>query len=267
MFLRQKPGETITAFNSRFQTTANTGGMREFNSLSEMYYNSINPSILAELARQPDQPKTMKEAYTAAINAEGALARLKLRAQHDAKAQRIAAFNTNRRNQYPQPPPIPRNPPWQEINRRFSANQGFTPNPGRGPRLSEGETARYRREGRCFGCGQTGHFRSNCPRSSRFQPRNIRSLTQDQENGYMEFTTNARYAPVHSEPIRGSPHGTNKNVSNNPFREQRSPNPFRGLPSDDSKPTNVANIRELITQLPSEEFDALFDELEEKDFH
>ena len=60
---------------------------------------------------------------------------------------------------------------------------------------------------------------------------------------------------------------THKNVSNNPFREQRSPNPFRGLPSDDSKPTNVANIRELITQLPSEEFDALFDELEEKDFH
>ena len=83
----------------------------------------------------------------------------------------------------------------------------------------------------------------------------------------MEFTTNARYAPVHSEPIRGSPHGTNKNISNNPFREQRSPNPFRGLPSDDSKLTNVANIRELITQLPSEEFDALFDELEEKDFH
>ena len=83
----------------------------------------------------------------------------------------------------------------------------------------------------------------------------------------MELTTNARYAPVHSESIRGPPHGTNKNISNNPFREQRSPNPFRGLPSDDSKPTNVANIRELITQLPSEEFDALFDELEEKDFH
>ena len=83
----------------------------------------------------------------------------------------------------------------------------------------------------------------------------------------MELTPTDRHAPTHSDPIRRPALGASKNVSNNPFREQRSPNPFRGLPSDDSKPTNVASIRELITQLPSEEFDALFDELEEKDFH
>jgi len=48
-----------------------------------------------------------------------------------------------------------------------------------GTRLSESDRLQYRTEGRCFGCGEKGHIRPNCPKKPKAQIAAVEPATDD----------------------------------------------------------------------------------------
>ena len=48
-----------------------------------------------------------------------------------------------------------------------------------GTRLSESDRLQYRTEGRCFGCGEKGHIRPNCPKKPKAQVAAVEPATDD----------------------------------------------------------------------------------------
>lgn len=286
MAIHQLPNETVTSFNARFQTLARQAEITEFSALQQMYLKALNANIAEIVVGRETEPTAMDSTatttglYEAALNAEDAHHRIIAYKNQSTPAARIAAFNTNRQWR---PPPNQRNQTFNRARSGWSPPQrsnnitipgGRQPPPT--PRRSNQEIARFRAENRCFHCGLQGHRIKDCTRYRNSPPRNLRALnfdnqapsnyTHDSDYGYS--STPNYYANQETPTPYDYP--TTSPQSHLPQRGNR--NPFRSAPTNDSNPLesggvpDIANIRKVITTLPAQQFNELFDALETKDF-
>jgi len=124
--------------------------------LTSAFYNGLKYEVKRDLVGR--KPELLDDLKTLAITLD---------------EERMAAQDPNRRDQKPKSvsrtfestSPTPRS----DTVSRQSTPEIKAESARIGTRLSESDRLQYRTEGRCFGCGEKGHIRPNCPKKPKAQ--------------------------------------------------------------------------------------------------
>lgn len=141
---------TAEEYVAQFQILAERAGLKEYEALKLMFLKGLHQPLLDKLYAQADLPTKIEDWYEKTIRLDNNWRRF--------------------RNMVG-----PRTP--------FRASQRTSIN-----RLSDEEAMKYRKEGRCFRCGKTGHISRNCDKRNNnnnkgkmpqgSSDRNIRAITE-----------------------------------------------------------------------------------------
>ena len=134
--LKQKG--SIDKYIAEFMALASVCGITEDTALIEFFARGLQPGILNRIAGLSDTPKTIQEWYEYAAHFEGSWMKAKV-------------FSGN----------------WRGGGNSFSYSSPSRPSRDSNAmdieKLSIEQQQEYRKSGKCFGCGKTGHIRRNCP--------------------------------------------------------------------------------------------------------
>ena len=246
LFKLKQTGD-VTTYNNLFRTYASKAKITQFSALSEMYKNGLRGNILAKILQRETLPTTMEDTaagkgyYTIALLTESVINRMKEQFGNWTPRGRIQRFNQRR--------DMGGNFGRTQIN-AIETNPFRTPNQNYQNRKPLPELLQQlQKEGKCFNCRQTGHISRYCPtrnqstNNGRFNSPNSGRIRELSTTEYYDYNTGNQPA-----------YGNETNTSSN--------NPFQSTPTGESEGT-VSKIQKLIANLPVQQFNELFDNLEE----
>lgn len=244
LFKLKQTGD-VTTYNNLFRTYASKAKITQFSALSEMYKNGLRGNILAKILQRETMPTTMEDTaaakgyYTIALLTESVINRMKEQFGNWTPRGRIQRFNQRR-----------------DMGGNFGRTQinAVETNPFRSPNSSYQNRKplpellqQLQKEGKCFNCRQTGHISRYCPTrnqssNGRFNSPNSGRIRELSTTDYYDYSTG-------NQPSFGNETNTSSN------------NPFQSAPTGEPEGT-VSKIQKLIANLPVQQFNELFDNLE-----
>ena len=247
LFKLRQTGD-VTTYNNLFRTYAQKAKIDQFTALSEMYKNGLKGNILSKILQKDTLPTSMDDTatdkgyYSVALAVESVINRMRDTFGGWTPRGRIQRFNQQR--------DMGRNFGRTQINAIGNTTSSDNQNQPRRP-LPE-LLQQLQREGKCFNCRQLGHISRNCtaPRpysnGSRFSNNNSRFPSNN--SGRIRELSTTEYSPSHyySQPNEAS------TSSNNPFQSN----------TTEESEGSVSRIQKLIANLPVQQFNELFDNLE-----
>ena len=198
-------------YNAQFQLLASQAGIKQYEGLEQLYQRGLSHKLLERIYSMNELPKDMDDWYKAASRLDNQSRRLKM----VIAGLRDPILRPSRSHV------VERDPDAMDID-RVSINQ----------------RDRYRREGRCFECGQKGHLFRDCPMKPPQQ--------RNQKTG--RYERNNRW--------------DRRNIRRTEAPEAEKPKPDYGLNPQESR----KRIRALLNGMDDNHREELLQELEEEGF-
>ena len=206
LFTLKQDGDA-DGYVAQFKILAMRAGITETNALVEYFQRGLKPALLNRIYGMNQLPSTMEEWYSAAIRLDNQYRRLR---------SMLGRTNNSTRSDK------------QDSSGKSSVNI---------KRLTDEQAAEYRKDGRCFRCGNKGHISRNCDKKSGNKATQNETSKPNVRNIRGNTTSDTKETPDAKE------------TTETPTIEDR-----------------VTKIRALFAGLSNDDKDSIIDKLELSDF-